>query len=319
MTNEGGLHVRRPGHSMPSLLLRKLTAGLLVCAFSAAAPAAPLGYAIPSDGVDADSADALHRIDLATGDATLIGPLGGPFEDVEGLAISAQGELFGVDDATETLLRVDIATGRATPVNGSSGNLRLGTGIDLDPGLTWTCDDQLLMSSDVRQTLYRLDPESGEATVIGSEGSLGAPISGLAVAGDQLFGLGSEGSASLYRIDSVAGTSELIGPLGGDLDFPDGGLAFDQDGNLWAIADQRSTGSEPAPSRIVRINPDTGASSAVAQTIIGVENLAITAPICGDGGGGAAPVALPVNRPLALLILLLLMGWAGRYALARSS
>ena len=266
---------------MPSLNLRTLPGGLLACLISAAALAEPTGYVIPSDGIDDATADSLHRVNLATGDTTLVGALGGPFEDVEALALSENGELFGVDDATETLLFINRDTGVATPVNGTSGNLLLGRGIDLDPGLTWSCDGQLLMSSDVRETLYSLNPETGEATVIGGEGALGAPISGLAVLGNRVYGLGSEGSASLYQINVETGTSTLVGPLGGDLDFPDGGIAFDEAGGLWGVADQRSVGNDPAPSRIFRINTETGQSTPVAETIIGVENLAITSPQCG--------------------------------------
>ena len=86
--------------------------------------AAPIGYAVRSDGDDQ-----LYRIDLATGAATAIGPVG--FPSVEGLSFQpSTGVLFGVDDETLQLLTIDVTTGAGSLVGD------LGT-TDVDLGLTF--------------------------------------------------------------------------------------------------------------------------------------------------------------------------------------
>ena len=72
--------------------------------------------------------DTLYRLDLATGQASRIGN-GIGFNDVEGLAISPQGILYGVADGTvgsgseltDFLVRIDTTTGAGTLVGALSG------------------------------------------------------------------------------------------------------------------------------------------------------------------------------------------------------
>ena len=78
------------------------------------------GFVVSSDASTALTADRLYKVNLRTGESTLVGPLGptgGVFEDVEGLALDTDGKLFGIDDDTKTLLTISAANGFATAVN----------------------------------------------------------------------------------------------------------------------------------------------------------------------------------------------------------
>ena len=101
---------------------------------------------------------------------------------------------------------------------------------------------------------------------------------GLAVIGDQLYGLGAEGSESLYLIDVDTGSATPVGtPFTNDLSFNDGGLAFDASGTLWGIAD--NTNPEFPPSDIFQVDRETGMAFPVATTVAGAESLAIAPPV----------------------------------------
>ncbi len=280
-----------------------LAIGALLAGFSAAA--APHAYAVASDNFDAP-ADNLVRIDLATGEYTVIGRPGTNFNDIEGLALAPDGSLYGADDATETLLRINPASGAGTAVNGHTQNLDLGDGTTpYDFGMTFTCDGSLYLVSDQNMTLYQVDMATGKATAIGN---LGKHITALATYGDDFYAIGSEGDNNLYRIDPATAELTLVGPLGLANEFTDAGLAFAEDGTLWGVADYRELDPlNGAPSQIFTINLDTGEASHVADTLIGVESLAIAvAPGCGISGTQARPVPTLSRISLWLMLVLFL-------------
>ena len=130
-------------------LLARLTAGLMAL-LPLAADAEPFGYAAGGD-------NQLYRLDLGSGQATRVGAMG--FVDVEGLALSPHGVLYGVADGgtglpgssvPDFLVRIDPATGAGTAI-GSLGLMGQGTGafFDLDYGLAFTCDGRLQADSTV--------------------------------------------------------------------------------------------------------------------------------------------------------------------------
>jgi len=254
-------------------------------------------------------------VDLATGDATRIGPVG--FLDVEGLAFSPDGVLFGADDESNSLIQVNLSTGAAIPVGGQANNLQLDPTQIFDFGLTFRCsDDQPILSSDRTQQLLMADlSDNARASFIG--GTSDVAITGLANLitddGEQIYGLGSGNSSpSLYLIDSTTGITTEIGPLQNAAPYTDAGLAFDEDGQLWAVTDRTSIASETLPSQILRIDIETGVATVVATTIDGLESLAISAPDC-DGPDGAIGdevmevPALSVLGLLALMVTLLML------------
>ena len=311
-------------------LLARLAAGLMAT-LPLAAGAEPVGYAAGGDNI-------LYRLDLGTGQATRIGPMG--FVDVEGLALSPDGVLYGVADAgtgapgsalTDYLLRIETGTGKATPV-GLLGLIGQGTGpfFDLDYGLAFTCDGRLWMSSDTTSRLWEVDRFSGATRLVGD---LGARISGLAGRGKDLYGVSVAGGESLYRIDVETGHSELLGSLNMPNPVYDAGLDFDAEGRLWATLDYLSppSGSPPLRNDVARLDPDTG-QRLETRTVIGagtnidtvqMEGLALAAPAAcpaPDGNVGDPPsstIAVPGPSTPWLAVLALLGVFAGGFALRR--
>lgn len=291
-------------------------------AASLAAWAQPTGYAINSRGNFQDSSRvfALWRIDLATGAETYVGWTGrGDYIDIEGIAFDSEGRLFGADDSEDTLVRIGTETGNAIPVGGEIRNMGISTDISMDFGMTFTCEGQLLVSSAGEESLYVADTETG---ALESLGSLGVPIVDMATVGSTIYGigLGTDGDGNalaphLYRIDANAPAAELIGPLGSEASpYNQAGLAADESGQLWAITDRNrvdNDSSSERPSEILRIDPASGAATRVAETIVGIESLAITPP--GDCSRGTSPQASAVpalSMPALWLLAIVVMAVA---------
>lgn len=310
-------------HSLAPLI--KCALAVVALTVAASLWANPVGYSINSRGIDRDDrrVNALWRIDLATGAAEYIGWTS--FLDLEALALSPSGALYGADDETNTLVRVSTVTGLAQPVGGASN--RFNTGLvplerTLDFGMSFTCDGDLFVVSDVEKSLYEADLDTGRLTLVGASGALGAPITDIAVRGDEVFGIGvgltSDGRSAapnLYRVDLEAPAAELIGPLGpAAAPYNNAGLSFDADGTLWAITDRRAVGGQDLPSQILRIDPETGSAELVVESIIGLESLAVAPPPgCESRAqpGDAENYPIPVlSRPglLIFVVLALLLG-----------
>ncbi len=291
---------------------RSLQAAVLAVSTAMALPAAaePLAYAV--------SFNKLYRIDLGSGQTTLIGETG--FNDVEGLALSSTGVLYGIVDSTKTLITIDKQTGRGNLIGSAPGNTGLsGQGVGqfdaLDFGLAFTCDGRLWASSDTTGKLWQIDPASGHAT---AAGTLGAQITGLGANADGLFGLGSQGDEGIYRINAATGAATRIGDLSAGIVFADGGLDFDAAGNLWGILDYRPP-DDNRPSDIVRIDLVTGAATFVSTTLPEMEGLAITPmPACRGPGGPAQSsyLAVPAIGVSARILLALTVVLGGLLALA---
>jgi streptogramin lyase len=283
------------------------------------AGAEPLAYAINSDSFSESLHDHVLRVDLATGEFEDIGSmrLGGavaPFLDTEGLALDLDGQLWAVDDGTKTFFRIDTTTRAAAIPGNQIGNLGLPTGITagLDLGLTFACDGAVFMSGEVSRTLYRIDPSNGRATPVGSLGALGFKITDLAVYGDLLIGLGSEGDEGVYAIDRVSGTAQPIGDFSSSVRFNDGGIGFDAQGQLWAIVEEGGA----VPSRIYRIDLATGRETLVTTSTPGIESLAVTPPQC-PVGPEPLPLEVPAVASTPLGILMLVVVLVGLVALTR--
>lgn len=279
-----------------------LLAGLMAL-LSRDALADPVGYA-------AGFSD-LYRIDFATGQATLVGPIG--YNDVEGLAFAPNGLLYAVADAsagsgsglTDFLIRIDPATGAGTlvaPLAGLSnqGLPGAGSNFELDYGLAFTGDGRLWLSSDTLSLLWEVNPATGATRLVGATG---ARITGLAARGNDLFGVSAVGAESLYRIDTSTGAASVIGSLGLAERMYDAGLDFDSAGRLWLTIDYFSppNGIPPLRNDIAQIDPATGAVTAL-RSIVGagsgfdtvqMEGLAIAPPVASGNVGVAPPTPVP--------------------------
>lgn len=301
---------------------------MLFSVFAASASGAPMAYSVNSDsGSPAPITDSLWSIDLATGAQQRKGELFTGIEtrlDTEGLAFAPDGTLWGVDDDSLTIF----------PINPATGTVRFAEEISLqgfselggnDFGMTFTCDGGPYVTSVRAQTLYRIDLSDGSRQVIGSEGALGVNISAIAAYGNpvRMYGLGNgqfedgtTDSPNLYQIDLQTGVATLIGPLGSAAgEYNQGGLAFDEDGNLWAITDRRIINNQIAdePSQILKIDTATGAATLVSETTeTGFESLAIASPAAcesqptqSSGQFPRIPLLGDVGRALLIGLLLL--------------
>jgi hypothetical protein len=283
--------------------LPKIGLSILLATAAPLLGAAPVGYSINSDSATGN-ADSLFLIDLGLGTETLVGPVlvGNDARiDVEGLAFAPDGTLYGIDDSEMTLFPIDPASG-LIQANSEVQLSGLAGGGGNDFGMTFTCDGSLYVTSVARDTLYRLSL-NGVAQPVGAEGSLGVNIGALAAWGDpaQLFGLGNgldgnqnEDTPALFRIDPVTGVATEIGPLGPAAGaYAEGGLAFDDSGQLWAITDRRDRFGGPLPGEVMRIDLTTGAADQVRVLgESGFESLAVSPP------GGCTPDAAPPNDPV---------------------
>jgi hypothetical protein len=267
--------------------LRDLLLAGLMALLPLSALAEPVGYVV--------GFDRLYRVDLATGQATSIGLIG--FRDVEGLALDANGTLYGVADATaegggsltDFLVRINTASGEGTLIGPLSGLGGAGPGGNLDYGLTLTCDGRLWLSSDTTRQLWEVNPANAVTRLVGNTAQT---ISGLAGLGNQLYGVSVESGPSLYSIDSNTAQATLIGALNVGGDVADAGLDFDASGRLWAALDPEPI--ELEASRFVRIDPITGAGTVVSTSSVaevGMEGLAIAAP----GACNAQPVPSEIS------------------------
>jgi streptogramin lyase len=189
----------------------------------------------------------LYRIDLQSGRATQIGPLGLTAQ-VEGSAFSPLGDLYAVDTRFDQLLEVDVATGVATPI----GSLNLDAsqvGLDFDDnGVLW-------MVSRPSSSLYQVDVTSGAVSVFGSLGVSG--LDSLAWDGQHLYALRRYGN-SLYRIDPSTGAATLVGPLVNVEISQRRGLTADSDGRLWGI---------DMDGNIFQVDKSTGEATVISTTL----------------------------------------------------
>lgn len=212
--------------------------------------------------IDSDGTNHLWSLNLATGVATDIGLLN--FSQIEGLATSPGGVIYGVDDSTETLVTINTTTAVATAVGSGNGNLGVSVS---DLGLTFDSAGNLWLSSEGGGSFYSVNPATGVATLITSGQS--PDLTGLAACGTTIFGLVDGEPPGLAGVDPATGIVTAIGQFT-TIDVPnDGGLAMGSDGVLYGIADNNDVG----PSPLFRIDPTTGSETLVANITDGVNPL----------------------------------------------
>jgi hypothetical protein len=283
--------------------------------FASVLSAQTTGFVVSSDASSAATADRLYSVQLETGESSVMGSVG--YEDVEGLALDVNGNLYGIDDATKTLVTINKTSGRAQAI-GSNGNTRLALGENnaQDPSLAFSCSNDLYAYTKVSRTLYRANVSTGALEARGAVGSGAAAskITDMVFRGEMLFGLGED---ALYTINLETGATTLVGAYGVGTDFSDGGgLAADAQGQLWAVAERRRTDGSLENSVVYKIDHMTGAATRVSSTLMGAESLAISSPVCTFGGQAPIAAQIPTLNAwgaLALLLGLLLSGfWISR-------
>jgi hypothetical protein len=303
-----------------------------VSLFAANANGAPMAYSVNSDGQDEDTYDSLYLIDLAVSGSeqrrgALVSVVYQHF-DTEGLAFSPDDVLWGVDDSSRILFPINTTTGAINQARVISLNFLPELGGN-DFGMTFSCDGSLYLTSVRTNLLYNLDLEGNHEVI----GSLGANISAIAAIGNpaRLYGLGNGLNKSgetdapfLFSIDTESGLATPIGDgLTNVAPYNEGGLAFDSEGQLWAITDR--SGLDYLPSQVLNINVDTGLATVVSTTIEpGFESLAISPPsdcrTTSDGDEHSDDdeyPAIPVLGRLGLLAVITMLMFSGMAILRR--
>lgn len=154
-------------------------------------------------------------------------------------ATGANAQTVGYAAGYDTLYRVTLETGAATAV-GRFGSVAGGGGMvpisDVE-GLAFSPRGELYAVSDARDLLVKVDPTTGQATVVGSLGLRGQGGNqfdnldfGLAFTCDGRLWLSSDVSRQLWRVDPASGATTLVGKI----DQPISGLAS-WNGELYGI------------------------------------------------------------------------------------
>jgi len=114
--------------------------------------------------------DTLHKIDIETGHATLIGDPG--FDLLGGMAFDLSGNLFAVATAGDWLIQIDTATGAGTAI---------GKTINAVAGLAARPEDGVMFLTETEtDTIRTIDLETGQTTIVGPYGGGIEFLNGLA-------------------------------------------------------------------------------------------------------------------------------------------
>lgn len=241
--------------------------------------------------------DRLVRVNLATGVAQTIGTNIG-FSDIDGLAFSASGQLYGVDDSTNKLVAIDTTTGAGMAIG--SG---FGSGFN-DMGLAFVGNSLYMAStngSGVGQ-LYAVDTGTGGATLIGSFGD-GLKVRSLGAHGNALYGWSN--IDTLVTINTTTAAYTTVGPFG----FPnltEGQDGMDIDpasGTVWAISEFEN--------RTYTLSKTTGAATVFATS------LTCDGAPCYDSGRFNGLAIAPVPEPGSYAMMLAGLGLLGLIARRR--
>jgi subtilisin family serine protease len=170
----------------------------------------------------------LYAVDTATGAYTQIGTTTPPLGTISGLSGTPDGTMYGIagDCTTSYLVTVDITSGATTNIGAISG---VGCGIDLAYN---TNDDMIYVVDLLTDSLFRVDPATAAATLVGSLGVGANYAQGMDFEEESgvLYWAAYTTQGELRVIDTNTGASTLIGafPGGAEVDclaFPTGGSA----------------------------------------------------------------------------------------------
>lgn len=265
---------------MSPLLRVPVAAAVVACALPAvpslAQPAAAVpGTAYAVTGV-VDGAR-LFTIDLATGAATLIGPVAGAYA-LPAVAVGPAGELWAAN-LDPSLYHVDAT-------DASFDSLGLMSGCEIQ---AMDCDaNGVLYGLDqLNDQLVTIDPATAAVTVVAP---VGDDLSGMAF--DPTNGTlyaSSSGEANvrdaLFTIDKATGATTLVGVTGLGGAIP--GLCFDAAGNLYG-----AKGGGSKLNDLLAIDKSTGAATVIGSTgLYSVSGLAFAMPAAPTGAAAVTPGA----------------------------
>lgn len=281
----------------------------MVVAFLASLNLVSLGFAQGRSAVQPrllyaiDNGDnALATFNLKAQTVTVIGSLGPQAsEGALALAFCPQRGLVGLvaytivnsfDPTFQQLATLDLATGAATVVGSPLPPLPSGQALDI-MGMTCSREGTLYVIGDFDpsdpnfNSLYTIDRETGQPTLIGSTG-IKVPPEGDPAGGFGFFmaldfapdgTLYGANDFALYRIEPSTGQATEIVPFVGVTQPPAVmGLAISSDSHFY-IADYQPLSPGLPASRVYRVNTNTGLATPVLNTGLNlVHNIAFRIP-----------------------------------------
>lgn len=199
----------------------------------------------------------IHVIDLATGAATLVNPIG--VNDIGGIAFDSSGVLHGITHSPNeaVLYTIDFIGGTASLVNPTTIASPEGA-LTFHPGTGVLYSKRGAPASE--NDLASIDPGTGLGTIIGPMGlGFDLDLSGMDFLADgTLLAYDTQGpllDSRLLSIDTTSGAATVIGNTGSPSSSPDfGGLAVDPDTDLVYL----SNGTD-----LFSIDPTTGAATLI--------------------------------------------------------
>jgi hypothetical protein len=226
----------------------------------------------------------LYRIELSTGVATLVGSIAAGTSPVQGMAIAANaGSLAAVGLSGSNLVRFNTATPGTGTTVGVTGLVAGETLVGID----WRPQTGQLYGLGVNATantgtLYRIDPQTGAAVIVGTAsqvayvdgGGAAVDLPAPATAG---YGLNFDPVADQVRFTTITGLNARINPTTG----------APIDGDLGGAA-----------GSVTGVNPD----GAINQFVTGVDGIAYTNSSGQSLGGGSTTLYTISSQSHALYI-----------------
>lgn len=296
----------------------------LTCLIAAGMLAVATPPALAQTVAYGEAFDTLYRVDLDTRVATRVGEsgryAGQVIGNISGLTTTPDGAMHAVAGGLKFLLGVDPDSGRTEVLGdlGLSGQGDPARNDALDLNMIAGCDGTLWLTSAYARKLWTVDPSDGTTTLVGATGH---PITGLAARDGELFGAAGKDDNRFYRIDPDTGAATPIGSFGEGVTtwINSVAMSFDEDGTLWAVLNYvppEDDNQAPADwSDLATIDPKTGELRILGPITgpeslrqIGMKGFTAGPPLCGRGT--LPPVAAPVDSPLALMLLGLMMAVA---------
>jgi hypothetical protein len=222
----------------------------------------------------------LTSVDLTTGTATAVGPLG---NEITAMAHDPNSDtLYGIQRSPGALVTIDRTSGATTMV-GLLGTEKVAAGAAYDP-----TTDTLYMADFVNANdLWTVDTSTGAATSIGTHGL--STLQGLAFdpGSNTLYASSGNGSTSaLYTLDTTSAAPTLVGFF--NIQVFDHGLARDGTSGKLYLAEANA-----GTNMLYEVNPTTAVLTPVGPLGDSLQALEIEGqplgtgtPVCfGDGSG----------------------------------
>jgi hypothetical protein len=216
---------------------------------------------------------------LTTVGSTSLQPFGGDFDNLN------TAFMYVINYGDNSLYTVDVATGASTyigPLTGiTGGQMIAGMACDKTTGVMYVSTTDITYSD-----IYTLDLASGALTLIGTTGIPG--LIDIAIDGTgTMYGWDLVSDVS-YMIDKSTGASTLLGPLGYDLNYAQGG-------NWDPLSDQIYLAAYSGGGMLMTLDKTTGALTYIGPLGAGIEMDALAFPGGAENWISIAPASGTVN------------------------